>query len=111
MKGKGQRQKITPPEREERLSEELVAKALKAKIKAAENGIQHIHKRYPDKSRLQLVRRIYKEIGLFAAEWEIARIERNRGNNLSVEERISLEEDKAFIRQGQPASRNCHCAS
>lgn len=74
------------------------AKDLKNKIRAAEKQIQRIHQRYPGKTRLQLLRRVRLEAGKFAAELEIARIERNQAGRLSPEDRMFLEEEKNTVK-------------
>ena len=75
MADKGQRQRITPPEREERLSEELAAKNLKAKIKKADRENRRFReKRYPEKSMLQILRMIRGEFGAFNEAVAIAQI-------------------------------------
>ena len=117
MKAKGQKprqpgkQRFTPPEKEELSKQELAAKALKERIKAAEKNILKIHERYPEKSRIQLLRRVRLELGSFAGQLEIARIERNRGDRLSPEDRMFIEEEKLLLRKNQPAAGNCPCRS
>lgn len=107
MKVKGQRKGIVPFDKEEQEKERMAAKALKTKIKAAEQAIKKLHDRYPGKSRVQLLRRIRLELGAFARQLEIARIERNQGNRLSPKDRMFVEEKKRFLQESQSTSNGC----
>jgi hypothetical protein len=78
------------------------AKALQEKIRVAKKGIKAIQGRYPEKSLIQLLRRIRMELGPIATMITILRIERNQEDCLSLDDRAFLEEERAFLRQGNP---------
>lgn len=95
---------LTPPEREELSKEMRVAKALKAKIKMAERQIRECQQRNPGKALIQILVKIRGGYGVFATAVAIARIERNQENQLSMEDRIWLEEQKQILLQSQPSA-------
>ncbi len=102
MKAKGQGQRFTPPEKEEQLREELAAKALKAKIdKADKENRRFRQRRYPEKSMLQILRKL-RELGAFNEAVAIAKIKR-RWKQLSPDEIPS--EEKKFVAEEEEALR------
>ena len=101
MNEKEQRQQIASPATEES-DKGLADKALKNKIKAIEKAVLRLVRKYPEKSRLQLLRRIRIDLGAFAEWLEIARIERNQENRLTADDRIFVAEEKRFLLENRP---------
>ena len=101
MKGKGQWQRLSLLAMKERAKQEAADKTQKAKIETAEGSIRRIQRRYPEKSLLHLLRRIRLELGDFAEEVAISRIERNQGDRLSLEDRLFVEGEKQILLQNR----------
>ena len=108
MKDQEQRQRITPPEKEERLNQELAAKNLAVKIKKADKENRHFReKRCPEKSMLQILRKIRGELGAFNEAVAIARIKwrwcQLSPDKIAPEDRSFLaEEEKILLHHNQP---------
>jgi predicted metal-dependent phosphoesterase TrpH len=100
-------ERFTPPEREEQLKKERVAKDVADRIQKAINSIKALQKRYrergDEKSLLQLLVRI-RELGKDAVLVAIARIKRNQWEKLSQEDKIFVEEQKQIALQSAPPS-------
>jgi hypothetical protein len=78
------------------------AKDLQKRIDATKKEIKKIQGRYPEKSLIQLLRRIRLESGLLAGMLTILRIERNQKDNLSLEDQAFLREERNLIKKGDP---------
>ena len=72
------------------------------KVKNAEKAIRRIRMRYPEKSGIQLLRRIRMDVSPFAEWIEIARIERNQAGRLTPDDRMFIAGEKQILLQAQP---------